>query len=85
MGRKRRAHMTPTFVMSTSIVGKILSAERKEKALLKRFACRNLSESLRRFIQSDEEVGFLGFGRWHSPWAALDLKVVGPQRTFRAA
>jgi len=57
----------------------------QEKALLKRFACRNLSESLQWFTQSDEEVGFLGFGRWHSPWAALDLKVVGPQRTFRAA
>ena len=85
MGRKRRAHMTPTFVMFTSIVGKILSVERERRSAAKAISCRNLSESLRRFIQSDEEVGFLGFGRWHSPWAALDLKVVGPQRTFRAA
>jgi len=35
MGRKRRAHMTATFVMSTSIVGKILSAERERKSAAK--------------------------------------------------
>jgi hypothetical protein len=57
----------------------------EEEALLKRFAYRNLSESLHWFTQSDEEVGFLGYGRWHSPSAALDLKIVGPQRTFRTA
>jgi hypothetical protein len=45
---------------------------RKKKALLKRFACRNLSESLRRFIQSDEEVGF---------WGLVDGIVHGPRWT----